>query len=271
MTSKSPPNRRQVLAGGIASAMMLGAGKLTRPAQASVQTSQSKYPVVVELFTSQGCSSCPPADALLGQLAERADVVSLAYHVDYWDRLGWKDPFSSSWATELQTGYSRRHRRRNNYTPQMIVDGEVDVIGSRRKSVMKTVEDQLAKAAHEPRVIVDLTPGGDRRGDLRGNPGDDRIAVDLSGMTENVEAEVLLLRFDKQHRTQIGRGENRGRTLDYHHVVRERRVLGRWRGEAIGFRVPPPAEPNSGLAVLVQERNFGPIIGAGQLLFKQSA
>lgn len=180
-------------------------------------------------------------------------MIALAYHVDYWDRLGWKDPFSSNWATALQSGYSRRHGRRNNYTPQMIVDGEVDVIGSRRKSAMRAVEAELEKASHQPRVQVDLVPNADR------------ISVELSGMVDGVEAEVLLMRYDHMHQTMIGRGENGGRTLDYHHVVRERRVLGRWRGEAIDFQVQKPAADNAGLAVVVQERNYGPVIGAGQL------
>ncbi|MBV6631812.1 MAG: DUF1223 domain-containing protein [Alphaproteobacteria bacterium] len=259
MTSQSPQirpvGRRSLLAGAAAGlgGWLLGAKGSHGDAQAQFRGAPVDYPVVVELFTSQGCSSCPPADAFLAELSKRQDVIALAYHVDYWDRLGWKDPFSSSWATQLQSSYSRRHNRRNNYTPQMIVDGEVDVIGSRRNMVLRAVEDELAKAQHQPRVKVAFIPNGEK------------VTVDLSGMANNVEAEVLLMRYDELHQTKIGRGENGGRTLNYHHVVRERRVLGRWRGEPVQFKVPKPGYDNAGLAVLVQERNYGPIIGAGQL------
>src|SRR5260221_3177098 len=96
-------------------------------------------PVVVELFTSQGCSSCPPADALLGELTRHADVLPLAFHVDYWNRLGWKDPYSSAESTARQRTHSRQLGLRTTYTPQMVVDGGIDVVGSERADVLKAI------------------------------------------------------------------------------------------------------------------------------------
>jgi len=222
-----------------------------RPALAQWQSRPQSSPVVVELFTSQGCSSCPYADAFLGDLAKRKDVVALAYHVDYWDRLGWKDPFSSAWASELQTAYSRAHGKRNNYTPQMIINGRTDEIGSRRSAVNTLIA--VEKTREQPTVGVTMA-----------DAGDGQVKVSIGGMDQGVEAEVVLLRFDSAHTTPVGRGENAGRTLTNYNVVRERRVLGRWRGDADSFTVPAPADPaTQGMAVLVQVRNQGPILGAG--------
>ncbi|MEO0391993.1 MAG: DUF1223 domain-containing protein [Pseudomonadota bacterium] len=210
-------------------------------------------PVVVELFTSQGCSSCPPADAFLGDLAKQPGVIALAYHVDYWNRLGWVDPFSSEWATRLQTSYSRAQNRQNNYTPQMIVQGSKDLIGSRRKTVLKEIDAHQGQDFR--RVAVTIAPRSDGR-----------VEVAIGTLDRQVEADVILMRFHRHKQQQIGRGENGGRTLNYHNIVHERRVVGRWRGDAETFAVPAPKDlANTGLAVIVQERNHGPIVGAAQL------
>lgn len=211
--------------------------------------------VVVELFTSQGCSSCPPADAFLGDLARRDDVVALGYHVDYWNRLGWVDPFSGAWTTALQSAYSRSQHRNTNYTPQMIIDGRVDAVGSRRSLVEQLITDQQ-KRSGGPQAQVTLEPADNGE-----------VQVRLDGHSRQpVEAEVILLRYDREHTTPVGRGENYGRTLENFNVVRERRILGRWRGEPASFTVPASTDPaQSGLAVLVQERNQGAILGANRL------
>ena len=97
-------------------------------------------PTVVELFTSQGCHSCPPADAYLGVLSGRDDIIALAHHVDYWNYIGWKDPFSSPQATERQHSYARAMRKRSVYTPQMVIDGRYDAVGSRRSQVDRAID-----------------------------------------------------------------------------------------------------------------------------------
>ena len=225
---------------------------MAHPDTAQAQLDTAK-PVVVELFTSQGCSSCPPADKFLGDLAKRDDVIALAYHVDYWNRLGWVDPYSSEWATALQTSYSRAHDRRNNYTPQMIIQGVSDVIGSRRKAAMTEIDAHHAKAFRRASVTLSAADDG-------------QVKVALGHLDRPVEADIVLLRYHQHKATQIGRGENGGRTLDYHNIVHERRVIGRWRGEAEEFTVPGLGEANdNGLVVMIQERNYGPIIGAGKL------
>src|SRR4051812_17852201 len=115
-------------------------------------------PVVVELFTSQGCSSCPPADALLGELTRRADVLPLAFHVDYWNRLGWKDPYSSAESTARQRTYARQLGLRTIYTPQMVVDGGIDVVGSERADVLKAID---AARASQRTVPIEVARDGD--------------------------------------------------------------------------------------------------------------
>src|SRR5437868_14761375 len=119
-------------------------------AAAPAVAGETTRPIVVELFTSQGCSSCPPADALLGELARRDDVLPLAFHVDYWDRLGWKDPFSSAAATARQRTYARQLDAANVYTPQMVVDGRIDVVGSYRDQVLRAIDRARQDAATVP-------------------------------------------------------------------------------------------------------------------------
>src|ERR1700736_1842766 len=109
--------------------LSLGLAVVVTPAAAG------ERPIVVELFTSQGCSSCPPADALLAELAQRPDVIALGFHIDYWDDLGWKDPLSSPAATARQRDYARQFGRRQVYTPQLVVDGAEEAVGSDRAAV----------------------------------------------------------------------------------------------------------------------------------------
>jgi hypothetical protein len=129
-------------------------GLLAATALAVPPALAAERPVVVELFTSQGCSSCPPADALLSTLADRPDVLALAFHVDYWNRLGWTDPFSGPWATARQTAYAAQLGSDQVYTPQAVIDGRSDVVGSDREAL----EAAIATARTEPTVPVALTP-----------------------------------------------------------------------------------------------------------------
>jgi hypothetical protein len=161
-------------------------------------------PILVELFTSEGCSSCPPADKLLAELASRPDVLTLSFHVDYWDRLGWKDPYSSHEATERQNRYATFLHLTSVYTPQIIVDGKWQAVGSDRADVEHALD--LARRSHKE---IPVTLALDH-GRAHVNMG----AVDVSA------ASVLLIGFDRRHVTAVKRGENGGRTLAHVDVVR---------------------------------------------------
>lgn len=213
-------------------------------------------PTVVELFTSQGCSSCPPADAILAELAERRDVVAIAYHVTYWDHLGWKDPFATRWGTERQGRYVRALGLHNRYTPQMVVDGATDVVGSRREAVAGALT--VSRRAAAGRVQIALSRDS-ATGALR---------VRLPARHIDQAAELLLIRYAGAQETEVLRGENGGRTLTNTHIAREIRHLGSWAGAALDLDVPVAANSgndDSGYAILLQERRAGRIIGAAKL------
>ena len=201
-------------------------------------------PVLVELFTSQSCSSCPPADALLGELARRGDVVALGFHISYWDGPGWKDPFSSQSSTDRQRAYARLFRLAQVYTPQMIVDGAREMVGSNRDQVLAALRDA------RPETIAPVTFAADRRsvaigaGDGRGN--------------------VLLVRFAEKRTTRVAGGENARRTLQDANGVEMLTAFGSWNGSALSFAIEPPAD-GEGLAVLVQAPD-GRMLGAATLL-----
>ncbi len=182
-------------------------------------------PVVVELFTSQGCSSCPPADAFLTDLArQRRDVLALAFHVTYWDGLGWKDPFSLKAATDRQEGYARSLGDGQIYTPEMVVNGVHGFIGSRRPEGLSAI----SRAASEPAIHVPLRIMRDGQ----------NLVVSVARGAEH--AKVLLVGFDQEHQTHVGRGENGGRTLLESNVVRSLTVAGQWTGPATEVRAMVP-------------------------------
>jgi hypothetical protein len=199
--------------------------------------------VVVELFTSQGCSSCPPADAFLTELAhQRRDVLPLAFHVTYWDHLGWKDPYSLESATARQREYARHVGDDGIYTPQMVVDGTTGVVGSNRSEVLRVI----ARAARKP-VPVTVARDGESLSVMVGAGAG--------------AAQVLLIGFDPAHETPVGRGENGGRTLLESNIVRSLTPIGAWSGSAVTLRQKPPA--GQGFAVLLQAED-GRIIGAAR-------
>jgi len=203
-------------------------------------------PAVVELFTSQGCSSCPPADAFLGELTRRGDVIALAYHVDYWDNLGWKDPFASAGATERQRRYGRALGLSGIYTPQIVVDGVTDAIGSDRRAVL------AALAGRREGPEVRLTPSA----------GSLQIAV--AAQKGAPAAEVTLVAYAEEAETKVKRGENAGRSLKEYSIVRGVYPLGRWTGDAATFTVDlaTVAGDATAAAVLVQTAGPGEIVGA---------
>jgi hypothetical protein len=216
-------------------------------------------PVVVELFTSQGCSSCPPADEYLGELATRGDVIALAFHVDYWNYIGWTDPFASKQMTHRQKAYSRALGQRYIYTPEMVVDGVGQEVGSNRHGVEALIE---AARQHPPAgPAISLTREEDGRIRLR-------VAAAAPGVHEM--ATVWLVKFDREHTTTVAVGENEGRTLTDYNAVRTLHQLGSWTGEALDivYAANEPDEPgNGGCAILVQRDGAGPIIAAAMLRF----
>ena len=209
---------------------------------------------VVELFTSQGCNSCPPADALLGRLAARDDVVALGLHVDYWDYIGWKDTFARAEHGDRQRAYARANGRRTVYTPEIVVDGRTHVVGSNPAAVERALERAHRGAGDN------LDVGFERDGDY--------VTVKVSGTSGAGRAAVLLFRYDRHHTVEIARGENAGKTLTYHNVVREIRRLDTWNGEDLSIMLPVgnlKTGGRDGCAVIVQREGNGAIIGAARL------
>jgi hypothetical protein len=209
-------------------------------------------PAVVELFTSEGCSSCPPAEAYVGELAQHPDVLALTFHVDYWDGLGWRDRFASPAATARQRGYAQALRLSSVYTPQAVIDGAREFVGSDRS--------RIGGALSEPRsgiaVGVALQQG--------------TLVVALPGQAGATPSDVLLVAYQRSAVTPIGRGENAGRTIRETNVVRELRTLGRWSGQSGEFRAAIATLPADAtdVAVLVQPLGQAPIIGAGTLALR---
>jgi hypothetical protein len=209
-------------------------------------TNAQPRPVVVELFTSQGCSSCPPADAYVGKLSASSDVLALSFHVDYWDDLGWRDRFALAQSVERQNIYARNLRRSSVYTPQLVVDGRDDHVGSDGKAV--------ARALGENRDGVPVAV----------SVRDAEVLVEIGAQPHVPPSDVMLIAYLRHAVSAIGRGENAGRTLDEFNIVRNIRTLGLWKGQAETFHVsvsslPPDA---TDVAVLVQPSGQAPIIGA---------
>jgi hypothetical protein len=202
-------------------------------------------PVVGELFTSEGCSSCPPADAKVAELARtRSDLLLLTFHVTYWNYLGWRDPFSFEAATQRQQRYVALGVSPEVYTPALIVDGKLDAVGSDGPAVDRSL--RLAALSEETAAAIEVqrTPAG--------------LTVSVgAGIGDGM---LLLIGYDRLHQTAVGRGENGGRTLTEANIVRSMSVLGAWSGKPVRLQVPNPAGQE--VAVLLQ-REDGHIVGAG--------
>ena len=216
----------------------------------------SASPIVAELFTSQSCSSCPPAEKLFSELTERDDVIVLEWHVDYWDRLvhgrsgAWKDPFSDAAYTKRQRDYNRALRGTGAvYTPQAVINGVRETVGSRRGDV----EDLLLPARHAM-AAVSVTED------------ENTLRLDISDYVSPLkrEADIVKLTLLPDQTTSISRGENRGVILSSKNVVLDAEKIGSYNGNAITLEIDPPSRQN-GCAIIVQERNgarLGPIIAA---------
>lgn len=211
----------------------------------SVDAAPAPRPMaVVELFTSQGCSSCPPANDNLAALSARPDVIALSFGVTYWDKLGWKDTFASPAYTQRQYDYARALKHDAPFTPQVVVDGKADVVGARRGEI-----ETLIAREHITGPDLEVTGGEVRVGE---------------GRTQITPADVWLVRYDPRvEQVPVRAGENTGRTLPHRNVVKALVRLGGWSGHAARFPLPPAA-PGLETAVLVQTRGAGPILAAAR-------
>ena len=217
--------------------------------------SEIKNPVgVVELFTSQGCSSCPPADKAAATLADEGDVIVLSYHVDYWNYLGWTDTMSSPENTKRQYDYSAAMGRSGVYTPQAVVNGRAEMVGTSVDKLRATLAD-LKSGGDGLTVPVSLRKSGDE------------VIIDIGN--GNGKADVLVVYFKSREQVAIKDGENEGRTIDYRNIVTDVQTVGMWHGEAtkvtLPARVLEPRE-SDGCAILLQatdaDGNPGAIFGA---------
>jgi len=200
--------------------------------------------VVVELFTSEGCSSCPPADALLAELASRPEVLALSFHVDYWDRFGWKDPFSSPEATERQQRYASVLGLATVYTPQIVIDGKSQAVGSDRAEVEHALGSARREHTEVP-VVLDLGRGVAR--------------IQLGPAQGSISGAILLIGFDRRHASTVSRGENTGRNLVHTNVVRGIGEVGKFDGWGGAIEVPIAWQCDR-IAVLMQASD-GSILG----------
>jgi hypothetical protein len=222
--------------------VLLAAGLgLTQMATAQAQ------PVVVELFQSQGCSSCPPADANLNAIADRPDVLALSFAVTYWDDLGWKDTFASPQFTARQYAYARGLGQPNVATPQIVINGRHDLVGNDRREL-----DAAIHGAGQPAgASLDIAGGAVR---VAAGPAPAR------------GADVWLVRYDPRVQlVAIRRGENGGKTLPHRDIVRQFVRLGGWFGAARSFPLPSGGAPGLKTAILVQTADGGPILAAAKL------
>jgi hypothetical protein len=235
---------------------------------AAGQPSTTKSIVVAELFTSEGCSSCPPADAVLSQLVLRqpvagVEVLALGEHVDYWDRLGWRDPFSSALYSSRQSNYDTHvFHRQDVYTPQLVVDGRLERLGSDITAVQRAI----TQAAHAPKAAVDVAA-------LRANDRDLRVDIHVTvppSLTLREGADVLVAIVEDNLVTEVRRGENGGRTLRHSAVVRSLTSVGTlspdehmWATNA-SMPVDPAWKPaNLRIISFLQEHESRRIVGAG--------
>lgn len=233
----------------VTGASLAGAAVISSP-PVSAESAATVPSVVVELFTSQGCSSCPPAEAFLNELADEDGIIALEMHVDYWDYIGWADPFASPQITERQRAYARGLELPYVYTPQMVIDGQHNAVGSHRDEVREAIGE--ASILGKPLTISYIEDGGDK-------------IVIPAGPSPEGGATVWLAAYDGLHETDIERGENSGRTLKNRNVVRELVELAHWTGERL--EIPVDMEQmaergRSGCAILVQQGRTGPILGA---------
>lgn len=235
------------------------AGSATGPAWA--QTTAKPLIGVVELFTSQGCSSCPPADAALQQFIDRDDVLALAFHVDYWDYLGWKDTLASPENTERQYAYAKTFKSRTVYTPQAVINGREHLNGARGNIIaakLGTYDGQ----GQGMTVPVNLSLEGSRI----------RVNVAAGDVPDSRDVKIVLVYYRDSSTIDIKRGENKGRKITYRNTVTNAQVLGMWDGQQMEIEIPKDeieAQDANGCAIMLQATSSsgtpGAILGAAIL------
>jgi len=225
---------------------LLTAGALGLILAGPAAAADAVHPTVVELFQSQGCSSCPPANANVMALSDRADILALSFQVTYWDQLGWKDTFGSPAYTARQWDYARGLGHADVFTPQVVINGRTDVVGVRKGEI----EGAIARA--------DRGASGPRLAFAAGR-------VTIAGTAPAAPAQVWLVRYDPHIiDVPIRRGENSGRTLPHRNIVRVLTRLGEWSGPAKSWALPPPGVDGLKTAILVQAGPGGAILAAAR-------
>jgi hypothetical protein len=218
----------------------------------AIDNGEARGPVLLELFTSQGCSACPPADTLLAALSLRKDVLALSFHVSYWDHMGWADPFAIPASTRRQRGYARAMRSRSLYTPQLIVQGAAAAIGSDEARIERLIRDAA------PTVALAITREGG---------GTERFSVTVPELKDvTVTLELWAVMYGSADGRFVPNGENAGHMLRHVNVVRQAGIV------AVLERTPalvqfdrPDIAGADGVALILQGRNLGPVVGTGQL------
>lgn len=233
----------------LAAAVTMACAVAFNPARAADQ------PIaVVEMFTSQGCSSCPAADKILAEYAKRKDVLALSFHVDYWNYLGWQDTFSKADFTERQRRYAASFRRHGVYTPQAVINGRDHAVGSRKRDIEAMIKGYV-RDGKSLTVAVNTTR--------------DREKVRVTTDAASGDATLWVVYYDKQRSVKIDRGENRGRTITYHNVVRDVSMLGMMKQGKLDVTLPLEEMKRKGFescAIVLQQNTAagtpGPILGA---------
>jgi len=224
---------------------------LTTLTMATTAPALAGGPVVVELFTSQGCSSCPPADALLGEIANRDDVIALSLHVDYWDYLGWVDEFADPANTSRQRGYAHASRSTMIYTPQMVIAGVDGIVGTKVMELARQID--VHKNAPDK---VSMKVRRDGSGKLL------ITAVRLGDVPSKMQVQVI--RYAPKQQVSIRSGENAGKSITYHNVVESLASIGHWNGDE-DLSIEAEAPGDNPAVVLIQDGSSGPILAAARV------
>jgi hypothetical protein len=233
------------------------AATLASAAWAGQTVLRATHPIVVELFTSQGCSDCPAADRLVGELAKRKDVIALSLPITYWDMLGWKDTYATDANTQRQKSYAAAMSHSGIYTPQMIIDGRLDVVGNQRDRVLAALAARGSDGFAEMSVPISIGTASGRV----------EISIPAVKTKTKLFATIWVMRTLAQGSVNVEQGENRNHQLTYTNIVRDLQRAGEWNGEAMKIDLPMTLAKtkHDGVVVLLQARDYGPVLGAALL------